>query len=262
MIKQWRAALVGLALAPTAAWAQSPFTGKWKVDLAAAQLPSKPQVFLLKDGTFSCKSCVPAYDVKADGMMHPVGGSPYYDHMMVKVVDAHTLDTARTKKGATTLKGEETVSPDGGTLTAKYDDMTVPNSPVTGVETYTRVAAAPPGAHAVSGSWREEKLADMSSNALITDISIVDGAVHMSTPAGQSYVARIGGPPAPYKGDPGTTAVTVQSQGPRTMVETDYRDGKVISVDTMTLAPDGKTLKVDVEDKLHGTTSHFTATKV
>ena len=262
MIKHWRATVVVMALMPTVAWAQSPFTGKWKVDLSATQLPSKPVVFLLKDGVFSCKTCVPAYAVKADGMMHPMTGSPYYDHMMVKVVDAHTLEAVRSKKGVATSKLKDVISADGATLTGHYEDLTVPGSPVTGSEVYTRVEAAPPGAHAISGSWREQKLSSLSSNAQITDIRIEDGMMHLSMQSGQSYVAKIGGPPASYTGDPGTTAVAVQAQGPRTMIETDYRDGKVISVNTITVGPDGKTLKVDVEDKLHGTTSHFIATKV
>ena len=262
MIKHWRNAFVVLALAPTAAWAQSPFTGKWKLDLGAVQLPSKPVVFLLKDGVFSCKSCVPAVALKADGAAHPVTGFPYFDHAMVKVIDAYSIEGVRMKGGRTTSKLHDTVSADGKTLTSKYEDLTVAASPVTGVEILTRVEAAPAGSHLLSGSWKEQKLSDLSSNSLVTEMSVVGDMVHVSTPAGQSYLAKLGGPAAPYKGDPGITGVTVQMQGPRTLVETDLRDGKPISVDTMTVSPDGKSMKVDVDDKLHGTTSHFKAMKV
>jgi hypothetical protein len=45
------------------------------------------------------------------------------------------------------------------------------------------------------------------------------------------------------------------------MEETDKRDGKVISVGRMTVAPGGKTMTIAIDDKLHGTTSQFVAEK-
>jgi hypothetical protein len=39
------------------------------------------------------------------------------------------------------------------------------------------------------------------------------------------------------------------------------RGDKVLSVSKMTLNPDGKTAKIMVDDKLHGTTSQFGAVK-
>ena len=46
--------------------------------------------------------------------------------------------------------------------------------------------------------------------------------------------------------------------GKNTLEETDYRDGKAISVAKMVVAPDGKTMKLMVDDKLRGTKSEFT----
>jgi hypothetical protein len=46
-----------------------------------------------------------------------------------------------------------------------------------------------------------------------------------------------------------------------TVEETDKRDGKVISVSRMTIAADGKTMAIAVDDKLHGTTFQLTAQK-
>jgi hypothetical protein len=63
------------------------------------------------------------------------------------------------------------------------------------------------------------------------------------------------------KGDPGTTSVSVKMMGKSTLEETDYRDGKAISVAKIVVAPDGKTMKIMVDDKLHGTKSEFTAMK-
>ena len=83
----------------------------------------------------------------------------------------------------------------------------------------------------------------------------------MTSPTGQSYTAKLNGTEAPFKGDPGTTAVSVKLVGKDTLEETDKRGDKVISVSKMTLEPDGKTAKIAVEDKLRGTTSQFVAEK-
>lgn len=83
----------------------------------------------------------------------------------------------------------------------------------------------------------------------------------MTSPTGQSYIAKLNGTEAPYKGDPGTTSVSVKMTGKDTLEETDKRGDKVISVSKTTLEPDGKTAKVVVEDKLRGTSMQFVAEK-
>ena len=81
-----------------------------------------------------------------------------------------------------------------------------------------------------------------------------------STPTGQSYTAKLDSTDAPYVGDPGTTSVSLKRIGD-SIEETDKRDGKVISVSKMTVAPDGKTMTIVVDDKLHGTSSTYVAVK-
>jgi hypothetical protein len=46
-----------------------------------------------------------------------------------------------------------------------------------------------------------------------------------------------------------------------TIEETDKREGKVISVARISVAPDGKSMTIAVNDKLQGTTSRFVAEK-
>jgi hypothetical protein len=73
--------------------------------------------------------------------------------------------------------------------------------------------------------------------------------------------ARLDGTVAPYKGDPETDGVSVKMSGKDTLEETDKRGDKVINGSKMTLGPDGKTAKIVVDDKLHGTTMQFEAVK-
>ena len=82
----WIGLLVAF-LTPVSARAQSAFDGTWKFELSTAQFPKKPDVYLLQDGMYSCKTCVPPIEVKADGQDQKVSGYPYFDTISVKIVD-------------------------------------------------------------------------------------------------------------------------------------------------------------------------------
>jgi hypothetical protein len=69
------------------------------------------------------------------------------------------------------------------------------------------------------------------------------------------------GSDASMMGDPGVTSVSVKKLATNEIAETDKRDGKVVSVQTMTVAKDGKTMTVSVNNKLQGTTMSFKSIK-
>ncbi len=237
--------------------AQSAFDGTWKFNLNDAQFAKKPDVFVLQDGMYHCKTCVPPIDVKADGQDQPVEGHPYFDSVNIKVVDDRTIEEVDKKNGKTVATGKTTVSQDGKTANFEFTDSSNTNGdPVSGKGTITQVAKGPAGSHAVSGSWVTSKLDTLSDNGLLVTFSL-----SMTNPTGQSYVAKLDGTDAPYKGDPGITSVSVKSVGKNTIEETDKRDGKVINIARMTVGSDGKTMTLKVEDKLRGSNSQFTATK-
>ena len=249
-------------LMPAVAMGQSVFDGTWKVDMSTAKYPEKPDVYLLQDGMYHCKTCVPAIDVKADGQDQKLTGQPYYDWMSVKVVDDRTVEEIYKKNGKTVATSKTWVSADGGTMSWEFSDSSATNAaPVTGTGHATRVAKGPAGSHGISGSWRIEKMDTLSENAVSFTCKVSGDGLTMSSPTGQGYTAKLDGTEAPYKGDPGTTSVSVKKIGPNTMEETDKRDGKVISVTRMTVSADGKSMKIVAEDKLQGTTSEITATK-
>jgi hypothetical protein len=257
----WFGLLMSL-LMPILAMAQSAIDGTWKVDLNQAQLPKKPDVFLLQDGMYHCKTCVPPIDVKADGQDQKVTGHPYYDTISVRVVDDRTVERTDKKDGKTVITSKTIVSPDGKSANFEFTDSSATNSdPVTGKGESARVEKGPAGSHAISGSWRTTKLESFSDNGLTFTYKVEGDSLTMTTPTGQSYTAKMDGTEAPYQGDPGTTSVSIRSMGKNTMEETDKRDGKVISVARMTVDSDGKTMKIDVNDKLRGSTSQFVAQK-
>ena len=259
--KSWLGGLL-LLLLPLLVMAQSLFDGTWKVDINNAQLPNKPDVFLLQDGIWHCKTCVPAVHVKADGTDQPVSGHPYFNTVSIKVVDDLTIEEIDKRDGKPVITTKVTVSPDGKTATLEFSDSSASNGePVNGKGESVRVAKGPAGSHAVSGSWRITKLEDMSENGTLVTYKVEGASLTMTSPTGQGYIAKLDGTDAPYNGDPATTSVSVKKIGENTIEERDKRNGQVIEVYRMTVAADGKTMTIAVTDKLHKTSSQFTATK-
>ncbi len=255
-------ALLLFTLTPVLALAQSAFDGTWKIDMGKAQFPKKPDEYLLQNGTYECKTCAPPVKIKADGQDQTVTGHPYYDTAAIKVISDHEIEETDKKDGKTVATTKTTVSPDGNTLMFDFSDSSNTNAaPVTGKGEETRVAKGPSGSHAISGSWRISKFENLSDNAITWTYKVSGDQLTMTTPTGQSYTAKLDGTAAPYKGDPGTDGVSVKMSGKDTLVETDKRGDKVVTISKMTLHPDGKTATIMFDDKLHGTTSQFVAVK-
>lgn len=243
-----------LLLMPTLAMAQSQFDGTWKTDISSMQWPAKPHVFLLQNGMYECKTCVPAINIKADGTDQKITGIPYADTECVKVVDDHNVEVTLKKDGKVVRTAKFSVSADGNTLT---DNWTNSGNPTGGTQsgsvTAKRVANGPEGANLFSGSWLIEK-EDMSAASLTWTYKVSGNELTMTNPTGQSYTAKLDGTDAPYKGDPGITSVSVKMLSKDTLEETQKRDGKVIGIIQNTVSPDGKTIKGVYEDKLRGRT--------
>jgi len=256
------AALLTLALVPAQAMADSAFDGTWKGDVSSAKMPTKPDMYVLKDGMYDCKTCAPGYKIKADGSDQPVTGHPYTDTVAIKVVDDHTIQETDKKNGKTVTTSTTTIAPDGKTGTFEFSDSSNTNAaPVTGKGTIERVAAGPAGSHAVSGSWITKSFSSLSDNGVTVTYKTDGDMLTMTDPTGQSYTAKTNGTEAPYKGDPGITTVSVKMMGKHTLVELDKRDGKTIARVKSTVSKDGKTMSVAYDDKLHDRTTTYMATK-
>jgi hypothetical protein len=253
------ASLVGLIAQP--ALAASAFDGTWKIDVANLAPPSKPNAYLLQDGKFSCRSCAAPFTISADGAAHAISGDPYVDSVAIKIVDPHTVVETETKAGKTQWVYTMTVSDDPRNMTTVMIDTSAVNGvPARGTFHQTRTEDAPAGAHAVSGTWRTTKYEGFSDNAIVFTLMTAGESFSFSQPTGQFYKATLGGPAVPYKGDPGITTVSAARSGADTIVETDMRDGKVVSTNSMT-THDGKTMALIFVDKLRGSTQNLTATR-
>ncbi|HUL18977.1 MAG TPA: hypothetical protein VLV29_06885 [Steroidobacteraceae bacterium] len=243
-----------LLLVPAAALAASAFDGTWKMRVGSIQVTGKPDVWVIAEGTYSCASCDPPVDrLPADGAFHKVSGHAYYDELQVRVLDARTAEITQRQNGKTVVVGTMQVSADGKSLSNKFTSFQGAQ-PVTGTFTEKRVAAGPPGSHALSGSWLQDQMTD-ASDALRT-VSIVMSAEGFAMQSnGQSYSAKFDGKPYPVSGDPGNTQVVLKKINGRTVEEVDYRQGKVVDEIQIVAAADGKTVMMSDKDVAHGQTT-------
>lgn len=249
-------------LFPTMLLAQSPFDGTWVAKLDSVQLPQKPEVYSLQNGTYECESCVPRINVKADGKDYPVAGSPYFSTIAVQAVDNNSIRITEKQRDRVVYVETDTVSADGNTLTEKIADSSAPNEqPVTGEETFKRVGPGPAGASPISGSWQAESLRDISENGItVTYQSTVDG-LKASTPSGEGYSAKFDGKEYRVQGAPAHNTVSLKRVKANTIIETDKLDGRAHYILRMTVLPDGKTMRVTETDLERGTKTVYTMEK-
>lgn len=237
----------------TPAIAASPFDGTWKADVASAKQSQKPDVIVLKDGIYTCSTCVPVLTVPADGKSHKVAGRDYYDTLTLTVVDPATIRSVAMKGSVKVSEGTRTISADGTTMTSRYTSSNNANgTPLTNTSRMKRVAAGPAGAHAISGSWVPVNDGAEIAEANLVSTFKVDGDNFMlSYPTGESYAAKFGGPQVPLKGDKANTMISVRMIGSDTIEESSFRNGELRTVVTLK-STSPTTIAMRVEDKRGG----------
>jgi hypothetical protein len=203
---------------------------------------------------------VPKIGVKADGTDQTVSGSKYFNTVAIHSVDANTTEEVDKKDGKVVYKDTMAVSADGKTLTDKWEDDSE-DKPVTGDSIMSRISKGPAGSHAISGSWRMEKVSNMSSNGLTATFQSTPNGLKFSDNNGASYDAKFDGQDYPMQGDPGNTMVSLKKVNDHTIEETDKRDGKVVGTGRMTVSADGKKLTYVGHDKERDRTSTFVLNK-
>lgn len=240
--------LVLLFLSPAATLAQSSFDGTWIIDSSATQLPKKPAIYAVVEGMFRCSgSCIGNTEVKADGREHEIAESAYWDTESVRIVDAYTIEIITKKAGKTLFTETDTVSPDGGTLTQLVRDTT--EAEAVTIETLSkRVEQGPAGDHLLSGSWQAYKVNRSKNGSTITYRCTADG-FSAETPLGEKFHAKFDGKDYLVEDDPAHAMVSVKLLSPDTVEQTNKRDGKVVGVLRLTVAPDGKTIHATYENK-------------
>jgi len=231
--------IILMLLSPAFSFSQSPFDGTW---LFTAQLPTEPAVYLLAKGMFRCSGCLPNMELEADGNDHKVAEAAYWDTVNVQIVDAHTVVFIAKKAGKTMFTEVDAVSPDGATMTQLIKDTT--EAETVTVETRNRrIAKAPPGSHAVSGSWRAYRT-NRSRNGSIAQYKCTADAFIAETPLGEKFNAKFDGKDYPVEDDPGGTMVSAKLLSADEVELTSKRNGKVVAIKQMSATSGGKSIHV------------------
>jgi hypothetical protein len=244
-------ALILMTLYPTLGWAQKSFDGIWKVDVGSLPFSNDTLVWSLGAGVYQCKSCVPPIEVAADAQDQPTPGQPY-DTIRVGVIDERTVELIERKDGRVVSDETFRISADGNAVTDEFLNWKV---------TMIRVAPAPPGSHALSGSWRPVKRESVSDNALLLIYRVKGQSFTMTRPTGESFAAKLDGKVVAYRGNPGISGVSLKRIGAHTVEQTNELDGRPITVLRMSVGGGGKSMTVLVTDVTTQTTIQFTAHK-
>jgi len=243
-----------LLLFPAVVLAQSPFDGTWIAKLDTAQLPKRPEVYVLQSGAYECLSCVPNIKTHADGKDHPIAGSPYFSTVSIRVIDNNRIQLTEKQDGKVVYSETDTVSPDGDTLQQNIVDSAAPTGqPVTAEEAYRRVSPGPTGSNALSGSWQARKINVISENGTTVTYRSTPQGLQASNPGGEGYDAKFDGKEYPTHRDPAHSTVSVKRISANTILEIDKQDGRVHYRLRLAVSPDGKSMKVIETDKERGT---------
>jgi len=182
--------------------AQSSFDGTWRLDTSDSQPSTVHYDYLLQDGIYRCATCDPPIEVRADGQDHKITGEPCYDTVSVRVVDDRTAEETDKKNGRIVSTLRLAVSADGKTATDEWtESCNAKGDIVAGQDIMSRVAEAPRGAHAISGSWRISKRLNRSENALVITLKLQGDMFSFTDPTDQHYAAKLDGTETPIKGD-------------------------------------------------------------
>lgn len=230
--------------------------GNWKANVDSASFENDNRDWLLADGTFDCRSCLPPYQTTADGTWQEVD-RPGYDGQMIEIVDDNTV------KSAARLGEEElgnstwTVSEDGQSMTIAWNDLEG-DEPVSGSTMFTRTGDAPEGAHAVSGQWSVSDIGQIDDAGLMFGFTL-DGDTISSSGNGSGYTATLGGEAVPLEGNNAGVMVAVEKIGDNAYRETFTLDGEVTNVTELTV--DGDTLSGVSTDPRDNSKVTWTATR-
>lgn len=249
--------LLALSFFATEARSQSPFDGTWIIDTGKNEnlASEKPKVLSVADGVFRDGN----RQLKADGSNQKVPATGYWDTVSVRIVDDRTVEITSKKAGKPMYIETDTVSRDGSTLTEVMKDTTEAEA-VTFESDFRRIAPAPAGAHAVSGSWQVFKQS-RSKNSTIIKYKCTSQGFTAETPLGEKLEAKFDGKLYEMEDDPGHTMVSVKLINPYTVEQTNVRQGKIVFVVTLEVTPDGKSIHATLKMKDDGSVKTWTLHK-
>ena len=227
------AGIVLLVSSVTAAMADPPYVGKWKLNAAKSDFGQLTMTYQpAPAGGFKATMDGLSYTFTTDGKEV---ATPWGTMSSVKAINATTWESTTTAGGKPFSTETIKLSADGKTLTVDSKMAQGANSSTT----FTRVSGGP----GFAGTW---KAARMSTSAGILDISAkgADGIVLKLVDMGATCDGKLDGKPNPASGPafPAGWTCAFSKNGADGFSVAFNKDGKPMYSSTYSVSADGKTL--------------------
>jgi hypothetical protein len=229
------------AALPTLAVAETPFAGTWVIQPELTTFAQRSMTVMIERGIYKRSDCTTALEVPADGSEQAVKGQPLFDHMSVRIVDSGRVEIEQKMAGKRTWKGLYTVSKDRRSMTLAFEDDR-PAKAVTGVIKYVREGEPLSGAHALSGTWRPEKLVQLSQSALTLAIQDKDDGIALSWSDGRSTESKLDAKYNPLNGYLDGATMSVLRPRPDTLAINQLQNVVPVEVSRLIISDDNRTL--------------------
>jgi len=228
-------------LIPTLACADESFSGTWLLQPELTTFWGRNPEFLIERGTFRRTDCGKPIEIAATAQDLPVVGQPLFTSAAVQVLDARRVRIVERLSGTTTWVGLYAVSKDRHSMTLDFESDRA-KKPVNGQLYYVREGEPLEGAHALSGSWRPEKLTHLSQTGMSLSMEQSEHELRLSFSDGSSIDSMLDAKNYPVIGySPGATASILHSS-PLLLAINFYQGGEPVEIGRAILSEDGNTL--------------------
>jgi uncharacterized protein YecT (DUF1311 family) len=227
---------VCIGLLSSTLYAQNPFVGKWKIDMANSHMTGTtdsvtadgPNQWKFQEGAYS-------WSVKADGSDQP---TPFGSTAALQVVDASTWQFTNKSNGKVISHETWVLSADGKSMTRTFHSQGPNGEPTSGVSTLKRTA----GNRGFEGTWEYTDV-KLPFTEVDIDPNGDDGITVQLPEDGTGYSLKFDGKEYPEHGPrlPDGLTVSGAMTGARTLRIHTRLNGKVFDTEDWEVSPDGNT---------------------
>jgi hypothetical protein len=228
-------------LLPSLAFAESPFAGTWTVQPELTSLGGHSLELLIDRGAYQLKGCRKPLTVAAEGADHVVEDQPLFDAMSVRVVDPRRVEIVQKRASKVAWKGTYAVAKDGRSMALAFEDDRPANA-VSGIVQYVREGDPIPQAHALSGTWRPDKITRLSASGSTLTIEDKGDGLAMTWSDGRSVESKLNASYFPLHGYLDGARVSILRSRPDTLAINRLQGIVPVEVSRAVISEDGETL--------------------
>jgi uncharacterized protein YecT (DUF1311 family) len=239
--------VVCIGLVASTLFAENPFVGKWKIDVANSHMTgTRDSVTAEGPNQWKFQYGSVSWSVKADGSDQP---TPFGSTVGMQAVDASTWQFTNKSNGKVISHETWVLSEDGKSMTRTFNSQGPSGEPVSGVASMKRIT----GTRGFEGTWESTDVklpfseVDIESNG-------DDGITVLLPEDGTGYSLKFDGKEYPEHGPrlPAGITVSAEMTGARTLRAHTRQNGKVFDTEDWEVSADGKTFRYKQLDE--GTT--------